>query len=201
VAIDPRNLKPADLAQLLNSTPLGTVIDERQLYRHRMRAGFRIGDGRRVDLLRYVAWLIEQRRRPQHVQAKAQAMLHEIWMAETRGEAEQAFDLFVSSFQAKYPKAAECLRKDREVLLTCYDFPAEHWVHLRTTNPMESAFATVRLRTRRTKGGGSRTACLTMVFKLAQSAQQHWRSLNGSTLLPEVIAGVKFTDGLKDAAA
>jgi len=138
---------------------------------------------------------------PKHVQAKAKAMLHDIWLAETRLQAQKAFDLFLESFQAKYPKATECLRKDREVLLTFYDFPAEHWVHLRTTNPIESAFATVRLRTRRTKGCGSRTACLTMVFKLAQSAEQHWRALNGSQLLAEVIAGVKFTDGLKDLAA
>lgn len=138
---------------------------------------------------------------PKHVQAKAKAMLHDIWLAETRLQAQKAFDLFLESFQAKYPKATECLQKDREVLLTFYDFPAEHWVHLRTTNPIESAFATVRLRTRRTKGCGSRTACLTMVFKLAQSAEQHWRVLNGSSLLPDVIAGVKFTDGLKDLAA
>ncbi len=118
---------------------------------------------------------------PKALQAKAKAMLHEIWMAETRKEAQKAFDLFVKTFEAKYPKATECLAKDREVLLTFYDFPAEHWVHLRTTNPIESTFATVRLRTVQTKGSGSRTACLTMVFKLAQCAEKHWRRLNGKS--------------------
>ena len=103
--------------------------------------------------------------------------------------------------KAKYPKAVECLRKDREVLLTFYDFPAEHWVHLRTTNPIESTFATVRLRHRRTKGSGSRSACLTMVFKLALAAEKNWRRLNGSALGPEVIRGVKFVDGIKEFAA
>lgn len=138
---------------------------------------------------------------PKALQPKAKAMLHEIWMAETQADANKAFDLFVKIFQAKYPKAVECLIKDREVLLTFYDFPAEHWVHLRTTNPIESMFATVRLRTHKTKGCGSRTACLMMVFKLAQSAQTRWRVLNGSSLLSEVIQGVKFTDGIKEIAA
>jgi len=138
---------------------------------------------------------------PKSIQAKAKSMLQEIWMAETRHQANQAFDLFVASFEAKYPKAVECLVKDRDVLLTFYDFPAEHWVHLRTTNPIESTFATVRLRTARTKGCGSRTACLTMVFKLARCAETHWRRLNGAALLPEVIKGVTFIDGLKEKAA
>ena len=138
---------------------------------------------------------------PKALQPKAKAMLHDIWMAETKANANQAFDLFVNIFQAKYSKAVECLKKDREVLLTFYDFPAEHWIHLRTTNPIESMFATVRLRTYKTKGCGSRIACLTMVFKLAQSAQSRWRVLNGSQLLPEVIQGVKFVDGIKECAA
>jgi len=138
---------------------------------------------------------------PKSLQAKAKTMLQEIWMAATRQQADRAFDLFVRSFEAKYPQAVECLVKDREVLLTFYDFPAEHWVHLRTTNPIESTFATVRLRTVRTKGCGSRTACLTMVFKLAQCAEKHWRRLNGAALLPEVIQGVTFVDGLKKEAA
>jgi transposase-like protein len=138
---------------------------------------------------------------PKSVQAKAKAMLHEIWQAETKADAEKAFDEFVATFEAKYPKATACLAKDREVLLTFYDFPAEHWVHLRTTNPIESTFATVRLRHRRTKGSGSRTACLTMVFKLTQAAEKRWRRLNGSALLPEVIRGVQFVDGIKAAAA
>ena len=138
---------------------------------------------------------------PKSKQGKGKSMLHEIWMAETRAEAERAFDLFVETYQAKYPKAAECLAKDRDVLLTFYDFPAEHWVHLRTTNPIESMFATVRLRTRRTKGCGSRIACLTMVFRLAQSAEKRWRALNGSALLADVIRGVQFKDGLRKDAA
>jgi len=138
---------------------------------------------------------------PKSVQPKAKSMLHDIWMAETRQEADKAFDLFVTTFQAKYPKAVECLVKDRDVLLTFYDFPAEHWVHLRTTNPIESTFATVRLRTVRTKGCGSRTACLTMVFKLARCAEKHWRKLNGSDLIAEVIRGIVFVDGIREIAA
>ena len=138
---------------------------------------------------------------PKSVQPKAKAMLHDIWMAETRQQAEQAFDRFIATFEAKYPKAVDCLAKDREVLLTFYDFPAEHWVHLRTTNPIESTFATVRLRTARTKGCGSRTACLTMVFKLARCAERRWRRLNGRERLAELIAGVAFVDGIRQIAA
>jgi len=122
-------------------------------------------------------------------------------MASTHKDATKAFNLFVETFKAKYPKAVECLVKDRDALLAFYDFPAEHWRHLRTSNPIESVFATVRLRTARTKGCGSRTACLTMVFKLAQCAAKKWRCLNGATLLPDVIRGTKFIDGIKDAAA
>jgi len=138
---------------------------------------------------------------PKRLQPEAKEKLHQIWMAETKAEADQAFDLFLSTYQAKYPKATECLAKDRDVLLTFYDFPAEHWIHLRTTNPIESTFATVRLRHRRTKGSGSRVACLTMVFKLMQSASKKWRLLNGSQLLPDVIQGVRFIDGIKSQAA
>ena len=138
---------------------------------------------------------------PKSLHAKAKSMLHDIWMAETRKQADTAFDLFIRTFQAKYPKAVECLEKDREALLRFYDFPAEHWVHLRTTNPIESTFATVRLRTRRTKGCGSRTACLTMVFKLAQCAERHWRRLNAKELIVEVIRGITFVNGIKEIAA
>ena len=138
---------------------------------------------------------------PKRLQPQAKAKLNEIWQAETRAAAESAFDLFLSTYDAKYPKVTECLRKDRDVLLTYYDFPAEHWVHLRTTNPIESTFATVRLRHRRTKGNGSRQACLTMVYKLMESAAKHWRMLNGSQLLPDVIAGIPFIDGVRDQAA
>jgi len=138
---------------------------------------------------------------PKSIQAKAKAMLHDIWMAETRSQAQKAFGLFISTFQAKYPQAVECLLKDRDVLLTFYDFPAEHWIHLRTTNPIESTFATVRLRTARTKGCGSRATCLTMVFKLAQCAERRWHRLHGKELLGEIIEGVKFVDGIKEVAA
>ena len=116
---------------------------------------------------------------PKSIQAVAKADLHEIWMAETKKRAEGAFDLFNDKYEAKYPKAAGCLAKDRDVLLAFYDFSAEHWLHLRTTNPFESTFATVRLRQPRTKGSGARRACLGMVFKLALSAQRKWRRLNG----------------------
>ena len=138
---------------------------------------------------------------PMRLQPQAKAKLNDIWQAETRVAAESAFDLFLTTYDAKYPKATECLRKDRDVLLTFYDFPAEHWIHLRTTNPIESTFATVRLRHRRTKGNGSRQACLTMVFKLMESAAKHWRLLNGSQLLSDVIAGVVFTDRVRAQAA
>ena len=139
---------------------------------------------------------------PKGVQPKAKAALHGIYEAETKAEAEKAFDLFVATYEAKYPKATECLAKGREALLTFYDFPAEHWRHIRTTNPIESTFATVRLRTVKTKGSGSRVACLTMVFKLMGSASKGWRSLNGSPRLQAVIHGAKFVDGIevKDAA-
>jgi len=134
-------------------------------------------------------------------QPQAKAMLHDIWQAATKAEAEKAFDLFVATYRAKYGKAAECLAKDREELLAFYDFPAEHWVHVRTTNPIESTFATVRLRTAKTKGSGSRSACLTMVFKLMEAAAKGWRLLNGSPLLSKVVAGVRFVDGVEQTAA
>ena len=138
---------------------------------------------------------------PKRLQPEAKEKLHAIWMAPTKADADKAFDLFVATYEAKYPKATECLSKDRDVLLTFYDFPAEHWIHLRTTNPIESTFATVRLRHRRTKGNGSRLACLTMVFKLMQSAEKRWRLLNGSNLLPDVIQGTAFIDGIKPQEA
>jgi putative transposase len=138
---------------------------------------------------------------PKSVQPKAKEMLHEIYQAPSRAEAEKAFDLFVRTYEAKYPKATDCLVKDRTELLTFYDFPAEHWMHLRTTNPIESVFATVRLRTEKTKGCGTGEACLTMVFKLMESASKRWRALNKSTLLADVIAGIVFVDGEKQEHA
>jgi putative transposase len=138
---------------------------------------------------------------PKGSQPKAKRMLHDIYQAEGKAGAEKAFDLFVETYRAKYPQATECLAKDRGVLLTFYDFPAEHWVHIRTTNPIESVFSTVRLRHDKAKGSGSRSACLTMVFKLMESASKKWRALNGSTLLPEVVRGTVFIDGIKKKPA
>jgi putative transposase len=132
---------------------------------------------------------------PKSVQGKAKQLIHEMYLAPTRKAALAAYDQFISSYQAKYPKATECLEKDKEWLFTFYNFPAQHWPHLRTTNPIESTFATVRLRTQRTKGCGSRIATLTMVFKLGIEAQKHWRRLNGSELIPKVVTGVQFVDG------
>jgi putative transposase len=138
---------------------------------------------------------------PKRLQPEAKDKLHQIWMAPMRNAANQAFDHFIKLYEAKYPKACQCLTKDRDVLLTFYDFPAEHWIHVRTTNPIESTFATVRLRHKKTKGNGSRRACLAMVFRLCQSAEKRWRRLNGHELIQDIIAGVTFTDGEKKQAA
>lgn len=133
---------------------------------------------------------------PKSVQPKAKADLHEIWQAPTKAVAEKAFDHFLEKYEAKYQSACDCLRKDREQLLTFYDFPAEHWAHLRTTNPIESTFATIRLRHRKTKGNGTRKASLAMMFKLAQSASQKWRRLRSFEKLTLVLAGRSFQDGI-----
>lgn len=135
---------------------------------------------------------------PKGAQKQAKQRLHEIWMAEARGDAGKAFDYFLSAYRAKYPKAAECLAKDREELLAFYDFPAEHWKHIRTTNPIESTFATVRLRTNKTRGCLSRETVLTMVFRLCQCAEKNWRRLDGSKYLSEVIEGVRFVNGTRE---
>ncbi len=135
---------------------------------------------------------------PKRIQPGAKDMIHQIWMAATRDHAGEAFDKFLKTYEAKYPQATECLSKDRDVLLAFYDFPAEHWKHVRTTNPIESTFATVRLRTKKTKGSGSRLACLTMVYKLMMSAQKKWRALSGSDILPEILQGIKFINGEKE---
>lgn len=134
---------------------------------------------------------------PKSLQAKAKGHLHDIWMAETKEEAGKAFDYFLSAYGAKYDKAVRCLEKDRDVLLTFYDFPAEHWKHVRTSNPIESTFATVRLRTVKTRGCLSRKTALAMVFKLILSAKAKWRKLDGSSQLAEVFKGVEFKDGIK----
>jgi transposase-like protein len=135
------------------------------------------------------------------VQSRAKADLHEIWLAETREAANKAFDRFLAKYEAKYQGACECLRKDRDVLLTFYDFPAEHWKHLRTTNPIESTFATIRLRHRRTKGNGTRKTSLAMMFKLAQAAQKRWRRLNGHEQLVLILQGRAFINGVLQEAA
>lgn len=132
---------------------------------------------------------------PKSVQPSAKKRIHDIYMAPTRKEALKAWDQFVKLYGVKYPKAVACLEKDKDTLLAFYDFPAEHWGHLRTTNPIESTFAGVRHRTRQTKGCGSRNATLAMVFQLLREAEKGWRRLNGSKQLDKVIAGVVFLDG------
>jgi putative transposase len=132
---------------------------------------------------------------PKSVHGKAKQDLHAIYEAESRQEAEAAFDRFVAKYGPKYDKAAACLAKDRQLLLAFYDIPAEHWKHVRTTNPIESTFATVRLRTAKTKGCLSRQTALAMVFKLAKAAERHWRRLDGTERLAQVIQGVRFRDG------
>jgi putative transposase len=134
---------------------------------------------------------------PKRLQPKAKQALHTIMQAPTRTEAEAGIDAFAAEYDAKYPKAVASLRRDQAQLLTFYDFPAEHWRHLRTTNIIESPFATVRLRQRVTKGAGSRTKALMMAFKLLAMAEERWRKVNGSELLPLVRAGVRFADGVQ----
>ncbi|MGH8362203.1 MAG: IS256 family transposase [Gammaproteobacteria bacterium] len=135
---------------------------------------------------------------PKSVQPKAKQALQEIWMAPSRDAAQRAFDLFVATYQAKYPKASACLTKDREALLAFYDFPAEHWPHIRTSNPIESSFATIRHRTEQTHGCGSRNTVLTLMFKLGMCAEQHWRRIRGFHYLAKVITGVRFKDGIEN---
>jgi len=134
---------------------------------------------------------------PKSVQSKMKTALHDIWQAETKEDAETAFDRFEKRFEAKYPKAVQCLQKDREELLAFYDFPAQHWQSLRTTNPLESTFGTIRHRTKRTKGCLSRDGMLQMMFKLGECAQKNWRRQRGFHYLGKVITGVKFRDGIE----
>jgi putative transposase len=134
---------------------------------------------------------------PNSQQPKAKRALQEIWMAETKKDALAAFDAFVETWGVKYDKAVECLIKDRDALLAFYDFPAEHWKHLRTTNVIESSFATVRHRTVRSKGCLSNKTALAMIFKLAEAAERSWRRLNGHNQLPKIILGIKFSDGIE----
>jgi len=138
---------------------------------------------------------------PKKQQAEAKEKLHEIWMADTRKESTAAFDRFLELYEAKYDKACACLKKDRAELLAFYDFPAEHWRHLRTTNPIESSFATIRHRSNQTKGCGSRLATLALVFQLGRECEKGWRCLNGSEQIQKLIKGVRFIDGIAEKAA
>ena len=135
------------------------------------------------------------------VQGQAKQILQDIYRAESRESALKTFRLFLDTYRAKYPKASECLEKDRDELLTFYDFPAEHWKHIRTTNPIESTFASVRLRTKRTRNCGSRITTFTMVFKLTQLASKRWQKLNAVPLVLKVLEGCKFEDGVLKVAA
>lgn len=134
---------------------------------------------------------------PKSVQPKIKAALHEIWMAETKKDANKAFDNAIERFESKYAKAMGCLKKDRTEMLAFYDFPAEHWAHIRTSNPIESAFATVRLRSKKSRNCGSRDTTLTMVFKLLESAQKRWIKIRGFGLLTLLINNTKFKDGVQ----
>jgi transposase-like protein len=138
---------------------------------------------------------------PKKVQPSAKKLLDEMHLSGTKKDALGAYSEFLDLYRAKFPKACDCLEKDKDVLFTFYDFPAEHWNHIRSTNPIESTFSTVRHRTRQTKGCGSRTATLAMVFKLCLEAEKTWRRINGYEFLPLVIQGVKFVDGVKEQAA
>jgi putative transposase len=138
---------------------------------------------------------------PKSQQPKAKELIHQIYGADTKEEALDQYDRFIALFEAKYPKACDCLQKDKDALFTFYDFPAHHWRHLRTTNPIESTFGTVRHRTRQTKGCGSRKATLMMVYKLATEAEKKWQRLHGYKWLEKVIQGVKFVDGVMKKAA
>jgi len=134
---------------------------------------------------------------PKLSQPKAKAALHNIWQAETKNDASKAFDLFIKTYEPKYPKAALCLQNDREELMAFFDFPAQHWQSIRTSNPIESAFATIRHRTKRSKGCLSRDGMLHMMFKLGQCAEENWRKLRGFDYLAKVITGIAFKDGIE----
>jgi transposase-like protein len=137
---------------------------------------------------------------PKSLQPKAKQSLHDIWQAETRAAADKAFDLFIKTYEPKYPKAALCLQKDREELMAFYDFPAQHWQSIRTTNPIESTFGTIRHRTKRSKGCLSRDGMLHMMFKLGLCAEKKWRRLRGFDYLAKVVTGIKFNDGVEVTA-
>jgi len=137
---------------------------------------------------------------PKSIQPSAKELIHQMYLAPKKEIALKAYDEFLRCYQAKYPRACECLVKDKEELFTFYNYPAEHWVHIRSTNVIESAFATVRHRTRQTKGCGSRAATLSMVYKLGIEAEKHWIKIRAHKLIEKVITGVRFIDGMEDAA-
>lgn len=137
---------------------------------------------------------------PKSVQPKAKQALHNIWQAENRADAEKAFDLFIETYEPKYPKATKCLQKDHEELLAFYDFPAQHWQSIRTSNPIESTFGTIRHRTKRSKSCLTRDGMLHMMFKLGQCAEKKWKKLRGFDFLAKVISGIKFKDGIEVTA-
>jgi len=134
---------------------------------------------------------------PKTAQPKAKQALHDIWQAETKKQAEKAFDRFIEIYEPKYPKAALCLHKDREELMAFFDFPAQHWQSIRTSNPIESTFATIRHRTKRSKGCLTRDGMLHMMFKLGQCAEKKWRRLRGFDFLAKVVTGIRFKDGVE----
>ena len=134
---------------------------------------------------------------PKSQQSSAKNHVHDIWLASTREEAEKAFDDFISLYSDKHLKAVQCLEKDRDTLLAFYDFPTQHWHYIHTTNPIESMFATVKLRTAKTRGCLSKKTGLAMVFKLAMAAQERWPRLRGSSYVADIVRGIKFKDGVK----
>ncbi len=134
---------------------------------------------------------------PKSLQPKAKTGLQDIWMAESRRQAESALDLFLETYEAKYPKATECVKKDRDALLAFYDFPAEHWTHIRSTNVIESGFATIRHRTDRAKGCVTRGTMRALIFKLGMEAEKSWRRIRGFDHLAKVITGIRFKDGVE----
>jgi transposase-like protein len=138
---------------------------------------------------------------PKKSQPPAKELIHQMYLAESKADALCAYEEFINRYEAKYPKAVKCLTKDKDVLFTFYDFPAEHWQHIRTTNPIESTFATVRHRQRLTKGNGSRRATLSMAFKLVMEAEKHWQRIRGYKLIEKLINGVIFVDGIEVEAA
>ena len=135
---------------------------------------------------------------PKRLQGPAKSALHDIWQADGRAAADKAFDRFIAVYEDKYPRAVECLVKDRAVLLAFYGLPAAHWQHIRTTNPIESTFATIRLRTRKTRNCLSARTALSLMHQLAMSSQKRWRRLRGFRQLADVVAGVKFIDGVDE---